>query len=438
MNSITDVWNSVLELLAQDLTPVAMETWFKDCSAVELRDSSIVLCTPTAFRKQIIEDRFADSIKKALHDLFACDFEVSVVTKDELEAEKSRPQADLGTQDLSNFTFERFVVGSSNKFAHAAALAVAEGKAREYSNPLFIYGESGLGKTHLLYAIYNEVKRRHPEYNIVYVKGEKFTNDLILAIQTGRNIEFREKYRYADLFLMDDIQFIAGKTSTQEEFFHTFNTLFEANKQIVLTSDRPPIEINLLSDRLVSRFSSGLLADINPPDYETRMAIIRNKASQLGLILPDEVMDYIARNFTANIRQIEGAVKKVMAYQELIDAPVTITVAKQALSDLFKGENEFIPTPDDIIEETGKFFSIPAEAIKGKRQTRNISLARQISMFLIKKLTNLTQVGIGDVFGGRDHSTVISAVRRIEDLIKTDPELAKTIKDIESNINSRK
>lgn len=436
MNSITDVWNSVLELLSQELTPVAMETWFKDCSAVELRDSSIVLCTPTAFRKQIIEDRFADSIKKALHDLFACDFEISVVTKEELKAE-SKPRSDSGMQDISNYTFERFVVGSSNKFAHAAALAVAEGHAKDY-NPLFIYGESGLGKTHLLYAIYNEVKRRHPEYNIVYVKGEKFTNDLIQAIQTGRNIEFREKYRYADLFLMDDIQFIAGKTSTQEEFFHTFNSLFEANKQIVLTSDRPPIEINLLSDRLVSRFSSGLLADINPPDYETRMAIIRNKASRLGLVLPDDVMDYIARNFTANIRQIEGAVKKVMAYQELIDSPITLQVAKQALAGLFKGENEFIPTADDIIEETGKFFSIPAEDIKGKRQTRNVSLARQISMFLIKKLTNLTQVGIGEVFGGRDHSTVISAVRRIEDLIKTDPELAKTIKDIESNINSRK
>ena len=431
MNSITDVWNSVLELLSQELTPVAMETWFKDCSAVELRDSSIVLCTPTAFRKQIIEDRFADSIKKALHDLFACDFEISVVTKEELKAE-SKPRSDSGMQDISNYTFERFVVGSSNKFAHAAALAVAEGHAKDY-NPLFIYGESGLGKTHLLYAIYNEVKRRHPEYNIVYVKGEKFTNDLIQAIQTGRNIEFREKYRYADLFLMDDIQFIAGKTSTQEEFFHTFNSLFEANKQIVLTSDRPPIEINLLSDRLVSRFSSGLLAD-----YETRMAIIRNKASRLGLVLPDDVMDYIARNFTANIRQIEGAVKKVMAYQELIDSPITLQVAKQALAGLFKGENEFIPTADDIIEETGKFFSIPAEDIKGKRQTRNVSLARQISMFLIKKLTNLTQVGIGEVFGGRDHSTVISAVRRIEDLIKTDPELAKTIKDIESNINSRK
>ena len=436
MNSITDVWNSVLELLSQELTPVAMETWFKDCSSVELRDSSIVLCTPTAFRKQIIEDRFADSIKKALHDLFACDFEISVVTKEELKAE-SKPRSDSGMQDISNYTFERFVVGSSNKFAHAAALAVAEGHAKDY-NPLFIYGESGLGKTHLLYAIYNEVKRRHPEYNIVYVKGEKFTNDLIQAIQTGRNIEFREKYRYADLFLMDDIQFIAGKTSTQEEFFHTFNSLFEANKQIVLTSDRPPIEINLLSDRLVSRFSSGLLADINPPDYETRMAIIRNKASRLGLVLPDDVMDYIARNFTANIRQIEGAVKKVMAYQELIDSPITLQVAKQALAGLFKGENEFIPTADDIIEETGKFFSIPAEDIRGKRQTRNVSLARQISMFLIKKLTNLTQVGIGEVFGGRDHSTVISAVRRIEDLIKTDPELAKTIKDIESNINSRK
>lgn len=438
MNNVSDIWDSIKELLSQELTPVAMDAWFKDCHVVDMRNSSITFSTPTPFRRDMILQRFLPQLKKAVFELFSAEMDILVVTEKELEkpAEKNSLTYQ-NISDLSNYTFEHFIVGSSNKFAHATALAVAEGKTKNY-NPLCIWGESGLGKTHLLYAILNEVRSRHPEYNIVYVKGEEFTNELIIAIQSGHNIEFREKYRNADLFLMDDVQFIAGKASTQEEFFHTFNTLYEANKQIVFTSDRPPTEITLLTDRLQSRFCSGMIADINPPDYETRMAIIRSKSTQLGLYLSDEVMDYIAKNVTANVRQIEGAVKRVMAYRDIMDDSIDIAVIKKILSDLVKTENEFIPTPSLIIEETGKYFSVTADDIRSKRKTHTISIARQVSVYLIRKLTNVTLENIGSEFSGRDHSTVLSSIKKVETLMKTDKDLSKAIKDITSNIGSRK
>ena len=281
------------------------------------------------------------------------------------------------------------------------------------------------------------VRRNHPDYNIVYVKGDDFTNELILALQVGKNVEFREKYRSADLFLMDDIQFIAGKISTQEEFFHTFNTLYEANRQIVFTSDRPPGEMMRLEDRLKSRFESGILADIQPPDYETRMAIIKNKAQQLGLILSDEVSNYIAENMTSNVRQIEGAVKKIMAYRDLMDDAITVSSVAKAIKDMFKEKSEYIPTPDIIIEETAKYYSLTSEDLKGQRRTRNTALARQISMYLIRKLTNLSLKDIGNIYEGRDHTTVLSSIRRVETNIRSSQEFSQTIKDISSNINSR-
>lgn len=434
MNSAADVWSRILEILAQDLTTTAIQTWFDDCRAIDLSDSRLVLYVPSDFKKDVIEGRFLGFVKSALGELFSGEMDVVLLGEGGLDAYKDGKKTP--PSEGEEFTFERFVVGNSNKFAHAAALAVAEGEKKNY-NPLFIYGDSGLGKTHLLHAIRHAIAKKHPEYHIVYVKGDDFTNELILALQVGKNVEFREKYRNADLFLMDDIQFIAGKISTQEEFFHTFNTLYESGRQIVFTSDRPPDEIARLEDRLKTRFQSGLLADIQPPDYETRMAIIRNKANQLGLILPDDVCNYIAENITANVRQIEGAVKKVMAYRDLMDDSITVTSVAKAIKDMFKERTEFIPTADMIIEETAKYFSLTPEDLKGQRRTRNTALARQISMYLIRQLTNLSLKDIGDYYQGRDHTTVLSSIRRVEGNIAESTDFSQTLRDISSNINAK-
>ena len=324
-------------------------------------------------------------------------------------------------------------MGSSNKLAHAAAVAVSDNPGSVY-NPLFIYGESGLGKTHLLYAIGNAIKARNPAASIVYIKGDDFTNELVNAIQTGKNIEFRQKYRNADLFLVDDVQFIAGKTQTQEEFFHTFNTLYEAHKQIILTSDRPPMEIKRLEDRLQSRFESGLLADISRPDYETRMAIIKNKAIQLGLPLQDEIPSYIAERVTSNIRQLEGVVKKLTAYRDLLGGDVDLQKVQEIIDEIIK---EKIPTPEDIIRETAGYYSLGADDLTGQRKTHEIALARQISMYLIRNMTKLSLKEIGASFGNRDHTTVLSSITKIEKLIEKDPEFADTVKDIRANILAR-
>jgi chromosomal replication initiator protein len=435
MNSAADVWSKVLKIMSNDLTSTAIATWFDDCHAIEIGDNRLVLHTPSNFKKDVIEGRFLGSVKSALNELFSGDFDVLVLGEGALESYMRTSSPSSSTHD-EEFTFERFVVGNSNKFAHAAAMAVAEGQIRNF-NPLFIYGESGLGKTHLLHAIRHAVAQKHPDFNIVYVKGDDFTNELILALQVGKNVEFREKYRGADLFLMDDIQFIAGKISTQEEFFHTFNTLYEANRQIVFTSDRPPGEMTRLEDRLKTRFESGLLADIQPPDYETRMAIIKNKAQQLGLFLPDDVSNYIAENMTSNVRQIEGAVKKVMAYRDLMNDSITVSSVAKAIKDMFKEKTEYMPTSDIIIEETAKYYSLTSDDLKGQRRTRNTALARQISMYLIRKLTNLSLKDIGDIYEGRDHTTVLSSIRRIEDNIKASAPFSQTIRDITANINAR-
>ena len=295
MNFPADIWAKVLSLMETegDMTATTINTWFDDAVPVALEANRFILHTPTNFKRDIIVSRYLPAIQKALHELFSADFEVVVLGEGELEDFGEKKTDELFLPGTEEYTFERFVVGSSNKFAHAAALAVAEHPAQTY-NPLFIYGESGLGKTHLLYAIAHKIHQNHPEYRIVYIKGDSFTNELIQAIREGRNPEFREKYRSADVFLMDDVQFIAGRESTQEEMFHTFNTLYEAGRQIVFTADRPPKEMLRLDDRLRTRFEWGLPVDIQPPDYETRVAIIKNKAIRRGMNLPDPVLQYIA------------------------------------------------------------------------------------------------------------------------------------------------
>lgn len=436
MNPAAEVWEKVKVLMGSEMTATTLNTWFDDAAAVRLEESRFILYTPTKFKQEIIAARYIVPIQNALHELFSADFQVVVLTEGELSSfqEKAKPASFLpGTEE---YTFDRFVVGASNKFAHAAARKVADNPGESY-NPLFIFGESGLGKTHLLYAIAHTIHINHPEYKIIYIKGDAFTNELVTAIREGRNQEFREKYRGADVFLMDDVQFIAGRDSTQEEMFHTFNTLYELKKQIVFTSDRPPKEMLRLEDRLKTRFEWGLLADIIPPDYETRMAIIKNKSIRMGMDLPDYIIQLIAENITANVRQIEGTVNKIMAFQDLNGDTVDKNTVIRAVKDIFKEKSDILPTADVIIEEVCKFYNIEPSILRGQGRSKDISLARQIAIYQIRRMTNLSLKEIGQEFNGRDHSTVLNALNRIEDLVKTDPEKAEIVKDITTNINAR-
>ena len=435
LNSINDIWDRVLAVLGQSLTPTALSTWFSDCHPVQLLNNYFIIHTPTEFKANIIKDRFASSIEAALSDLFSISFKLTVLAGDEINTWTDEFAPDDNLPVVAGYTFRNFVVGPSNKFAHAASIAVSESPGEIY-NPLFIYGNSGLGKTHLLLAIGQALHTRHPEARIVYVKGDDFTNEMIRSIREGTTEEFRQKYRSADLLLMDDIQFIAGKQSTQEEFFHTFNTLHDANKQIVVTSDRPPMEMSKLEDRIRTRLEWGLMADVQPPDVETRMAITRNKASQLGMSLSDEVVSYIAENITSNIRQLEGVVKKLTAYSSINNEDITTDIVKKAIKDMIR-VGPYIPTPDIIIAETARYYGLPEEALRGQSRQKNTATARQVAMYLCRTLTNLSLVDIGREFEDRNHATVLASTRKIEDLLKTSPDMSATIRDINSNINNR-
>lgn len=438
MNPAADIWAKVLSLLQNEMTTTTINAWFDDAVGVALEGDKFVLYSPTPFKRDIIASRYITNIQNALQELFSAQFQVEVLTEGELAAyeEKQQPKKNDFFPGTEEYTFDRFVVGSSNKFAHAAALAVAEMPGMVY-NPLYIHGESGLGKTHLLYAIAHNIHQKHPEMSVVYVKGETFTNELIKAIREGRNQEFRDKYRFADVLLMDDVQFVAGRASTQEELFHTFNSLYELKKQIVFTSDRPPKEMLRLEDRLKTRFEWGLLADIQPPDYETRMAIIKNKAIRMGLDLPESLLQLIAENITANVRQIEGTVNKIMAYQQLMGDSVDKDTVFKAVKAMFKDRSDIVPTADVIIDEVCKFYNIDADALRGQGRTKDISLARQIAMYQIRSMTSLSLKEIGKEFDGRDHTTVLHSIDRIEKMVKNDPDIKEIIKDITANINIR-
>ena len=436
MNSTADVWAKVLSLMEADMAATTINTWFDDAFAVAMDEDRFILCSPSEFKREIIKGRYLPAIANALKELFSAPFEVVVVSQEEAGRYQKKTAADDFLPGSEEYTFERFVVGSSNKFAHAAALAVADAPGKSY-NPLFIYGESGLGKTHLLYAIAHTIHAAHPDYRIVYIRGDAFTNEMVQAIREHRNQEFREKFRSADVFLMDDVQFIAGRESSQEEMFHTFNTLYEAGRQIVFTADRPPKEMLRLDDRLRTRFEWGLPVDIQPPDYETRMAIIKNKAIRRGMELPEPVLQYIAENITSNVRQIEGTVNRLLAFQNIMGEKVNVDTVTRAVRDMFRDKAEFLPSPDVIIEEVGKFYGIDSAALRGQGRTRNTALARQIAMYQIRRMTNLSLEDIGREFENRDHSTVLHSINRVEKLIRQDPELAEIIKDINANINAR-
>ena len=429
------VWAKILGHLESTLGTVIVSNSFDDAEVVELNEEQLILYSPSEFRVEVIRRRYAQIIEDALKEIFDSNAKVIVFGDAEMKAYKEKDNVPTAMDFNPQFSFENFVVGPSNRFAHGAAIAVSNTPGQVY-NPLFIYGPAGVGKTHLLYAIANGIRKNNPSANIVYIKGDQFTNELITAIQTGKNIEFRSKYREADLFLIDDIQFIAGKEATQEEFFHTFNKLYEEHKQIVMTSDRKPSDMAALEDRLRTRFEWGLLADIQPPDYETRMAILRNKAKSLGLNLSDDVCNYIAINVTNNVRQIEGTVKKIMAYRDLNNMPLDLPNIQRAINDMFKTEGNALPTPSLIVSQVSKFYSIDEAILRGSLKNKGTAEARQMAIYLIRKLTNLSLPDIGKEFG-RDHSTILHSIRKVEmELKKGNTTLQDNIRDITANINA--
>ena len=438
MQSVSDIWSMVLTRLREELSETTIKTWFDETSVVALEGNDLVLHCSNAFKRSNIQDRFLPSIEASLRDIFSSDMTVRLLDDDGLrryqDKESEKPTS---LMESGEFTFETFIVGPSNRLACSAARAVADAPGQHY-NPLFIYGDSGLGKTHLLYAIAHVIRGKLPSAKILNIKGDEFINDYIETVRSGRAMnEFRVKYREADLMLVDDIQFVAGKVETQNEFFHTFNALYESKKQIVLTSDRPPQEMAQLDDRLRTRFEWGLMADVQPPVLETRVAILKNKAAQLGFILPDDIAHYIAGKITANVRQLEGTVKKIKAFKDLDGIEITTDAVDRAIQDMSKS-SEFIITPDTIIREICRYFRLEEDQIKGQSRSRDSLNARQIAMYLIRRMTSLSLDDNGKVFGGRDHSTVINSINKVERKMKTDPSYAEMIKSIITNINSTK
>lgn len=458
-----EIWSLTKKKLQQDndYPDTIMRLWFEELKLTILTDDTAVFLSKSDFKRDIIYKRYINQITSSLTEIIG--FPVTVTIRS-LESEnqiaekmsaaakkesvKINPETDfystVGTTKVLNrasvpaafseYTFDNFIVGNSNKFAHAAALAVATNPAMQY-NPLFIYGPSGLGKTHLLYAITDRIKKNFPDYKVVYVKGEEFTNQMIDSISRNITSEFREKYRKSDVLLIDDIQFIAGREATQEEFFHTFNELYENNKQIILTSDRPPRDIKLLEERLRTRFESGLTADIEPPDIELRTAIIKLKSAAIGMAMPDDVMVYIAENLKNNVRQLEGAVKKISAQSMLSGKEITLDLAVRCISDKMVGSEPVNVTIDKILHTVSSHYNISIEDMKSKKRISSISSARHIAVYIIKKLTDRSLPAIGREFN-RDHTTIINSIDTVEKRLQTDPLFEAEINDLIKTIKS--
>ena len=437
MDSFNEAWKIICDYCKERITDVAYTTWISKIEPVSLdfAEGKATLMVPGDFHRQTLVRGYMKLLNDAFASVFGDGIKICFTVPEEINSMEQEIN-DIITDEDYEFTFDTFIVGSSNKFAHAASLSVAANPGKSY-NPLFIYGNSGLGKTHLLYAIKNEIIKNSPEKIIVYVKGDDFTNEMIEAIRLNTTSEFRQKYRKSDVLLVDDIQFIGGKESTQEEFFHTFNTLYEANRQIVLTSDRPPRDIKTLEERLRSRFEWGLIADIQPPDFETRIAIIKRKAELLDLSLSDDVIEYIATRLKTNIRQLEGVVKKLKAKNQLYGEKITINVAQKTISDILNNDQPPPLTVEKIIDEVAHTYGVTSEEIRSSKRSANISNARQIAIYAVREITNLSMKTIGEEFGGRDHSTIVYAISQIEKNMAKDPGLKINVNEIIKNIRDR-
>lgn len=438
--TVEKLWNDALDKLRTELSEVNVNTWFYTATPIDISDNVITIGVPNEFTQTLWKNRYASMVEDTLKDTTGRDYKLEI----KLQFEADKPTIPINTNIPPNnynhgsysqaslnqkYTFDNFVIGESNRFAHAASVAAAQSPGVAY-NPLFIYGGVGLGKTHLMHAIGNYMLKNNPDIRVVYVSSETFTNDLINSIMNDKNSEFRNKYRNVDVLLVDDIQFIAGKESTQEEFFHTFNTLYDENKQIVLTSDKPPKDIPELEERVRSRFEWGLSADIQPPDLETRIAILKKKAELDSFVVSDEVMLYIAKNMKSNIRELEGALTKVVAYCTLSNQDVTIEQAQRALKDIM---SEAKPKEIDIPlikEVVAKFYGISVEDIDSKKRPKAIAYPRQVAMHLSRELTDLSLPKIGDAFGGRDHTTVIYAYDKIEKDLEMDEDFKNDFEKI--------
>lgn len=436
------LWDQCLKHLEQQLSKPSFETWIRSVYLYEYSDNKITLAVPNTFAREWIENHYSDTIKNVCETVFnenlmvtyAIPDEEELMDIDDLEEENKLNKTTTNIENLPltlnpKYTFDTFVVGNSNRFAHAASLAVAEAPAKSY-NPLFLYGGVGLGKTHLMHAIGHFVKEQNQETKVMYVSSETFTNELINSIRDDNTVEFRNKYRNIDVLLIDDIQFLAKKERTQEEFFHTFNSLHEANKQLIISSDRPPKEIPTLEDRLRSRFEWGLITDIQPPDLETRIAILRKKAALENITVEDDVMLYIADQIKSNIRELEGALIRVVAYSSLTNKEITPEMAVEALKDILPENKPKQITVPIIQESVAKHFGLKIEEMKAKKRTRTVSYPRQIAMYLCRELTDLSLPKIGEEFGGRDHTTVIHAHEKIGNELKSDINLQQTITEL--------
>jgi len=432
MAAAAGIWQEALRRIEGHLSKPTFELYLKNMSPVALEGDTFVFAVPSRHAKEWIESRHAALIHGALQEVLARAIHIHLTVTDESPLPQA-PAAVARTADglpLSpKYTFDTFVIGSGNRFAHAAAMAVAEAPARAY-NPLFIYGGVGLGKTHLLQAIGHYVIHSKHLPRVAYISSEKFTNELINSIRDDRTLEFRTKYRNVDVLLIDDIQFLAGKERTQEEFFHTFNTLHEASRQIIITSDRPPKEIPTLEDRLRSRFEWGLIADIQPPDVETRIAILRKKAELDGMSVPDEVAEFIAQRIQSNIRELEGALVRVVAYANLTRALMTVDLAAEVLKELLPASSERLVTIPMIQKAVAEHFGLRVEEMRAKRRTKGIAFPRQVAMYLARELTDASLPRIGEEFGGRDHTTVMHACDRVKTALAKDTFFAAGIKKL--------
>ncbi len=434
MNRLDEVWSLVYEELRQGINESTFKLWFEELSLCDLTEKKAVVCAKTIFKKNILQSSFKGKLEDYFEKVLGFKIEVDIIAQGDSLENESAPVSEVKEEikpekeersysgeipffsGIAEYTFDNFIVGNSNKLAHAACIAVANNAGYDY-NPLFIYGPSGLGKTHLLHAIANHAKKKDPEINIVYVTSEDFTNQLIESISNKTTKEFRNKFRKADMLMIDDIQFIASRENTQEEIFHTFNALYENGIQIILTSDRPARDIKHLEDRLRTRFDWGVTADINPPDFELRAAILSSKAKSRGIELSPDIINLLAENLTSNIRQLEGAVKKLCAIKLLSDKELTLEVAKQAISDIVKDKVSVNITIDKILDIVSKRYGVTAMDLKSKSKASNIATPRQIAMYILRKTTDLSLPKIGSIFN-RNYSTVIPSIKKIENEIK--------------------